>query len=158
MALNNTHRSALAALALSAAGLVHIAMREDFTDYAVIPVPGDVPTIGFGTTQGVKLGDKISAPKALERSLEDIGKFEGALKKCVTVPLYQREYDAYVSLEYNIGESAFCHSTIVKNLNLGNYAKACEGILDWDKFKGKPLRGLTTRRKAEYEECIGPQT
>lgn len=150
-------RTAIAGIALSAAGLVHIVMNEGWRDTAYIPVPGDVPTIGFGTTEGVKLGDKITPPKALERSVEDIGKFEGAIKECVKVPLYQREFDAYTSLSYNIGSGAFCKSTLVKKLNAGDYVGACESILAWDKFKGQPLKGLTKRRQAEYRMCVGPQ-
>lgn len=150
-------RSAVAAFVLSAAGLVHIAIGEGFRDTAYIPVPGDVPTIGFGTTEGVKLGDKITPPKALERSLADISKFEGAIKQCVKVPLYQREFDAYTSLAYNIGSGAFCKSTLVKRLNVGDYVGACEAILMWNKFKGAPLPGLTKRRQQEYRMCVGPQ-
>ena len=150
-------RSAIAALALSAAGLVHIAIGEGYREAAYIPVPGDVPTIGFGTTDGVKLGDKITPPKALERSLADISKFEGAIKQCVKVPLYQREFDAYTSLAYNIGSSAFCKSTLVKRLNAGDYVGACKAILSWDYFKGAPLPGLTKRRQQEYRMCVGPQ-
>ena len=155
--MNKYQRTAIGALALSAAGLVHIAMQEGYREVAYIPVPGDVPTIGFGTTEGVKLGDKITPPKALQRSLADIGKYEGAIKACVNVPLYQREYDAYTSLGYNIGTGAFCGSTLVKKLNAGNYTGACEAILAWDKFKGKPLAGLTKRRQAEYRMCVGSQ-
>ena len=155
--MNKYQRTAIGALALSAAGLVHIAMQEGYREAAYIPVPGDVPTIGFGTTEGVKLGDKITPPKALQHSLADIGKYEGAIKACVKVPLYQREYDAYTSLSYNIGTGAFCGSTLVKKLNTGNYTGACEAILAWDKFKGKPLTGLTKRRQAEYRMCVGAQ-
>ena len=50
-------RRAVAALTLSAAALVGIVLHEGYTDRAVIPVKGDVPTIGFGTTSGVKIGD-----------------------------------------------------------------------------------------------------
>lgn len=150
-------RTGIAALVLSAAGLVHIAMGEGYREAAYIPVPGDVPTIGFGTTEGVKLGDKITPQKALERSLTDIGKFEGAIKQCVKVPLYQHEYDAYTSLAYNIGSGAFCRSTLVKKLNAGDYVGGCEAILSWDYFKGKPLPGLTKRRQSEYRMCTGPQ-
>lgn len=120
-------------------------------------MPGDVPTIGFGTTGGVNLGDKITPPKALGRALTDVQKFEGAIKQCVTVPLHQHEYDAYVSLTYNIGAGAFCKSTLVKKLNAGDYSGACEQILVWDKFKGKPLRGLTIRRQEEYKKCTGQE-
>jgi lysozyme len=130
-------------------------MSESYTSTAVIPVPGDVPTIGFGTTEGVKLGDKITPPVALQRALMDVQKFEGALKQCVKVPLSQNEYDSLTSLSYNIGSGAFCGSTLVRKLNAGDYAGACLEIKRWDKFQGKPLRGLTLRRQREYTECMG---
>jgi len=151
-------RRTLAALSLSASALVGIAMHEGYTDHAVEPVPGDVPTIGFGTTAGVKMGDKITPPVALARALTDVQKFEGALKQCVKVPLAQAEYDVYVDLSYNIGSAAFCKSTLVKKLNTQDYAGACAEILNWDKFKGKSLPGLTKRRQQEYQQCIGAPT
>lgn len=148
-------RRTIAALALSASALVGIALSEGYRDTAYTPVPGDVPTIGFGTTTGVQPGDRITPPVALIRALADVQKFEGALKRCVTVPLHQHEYDAMISLSYNIGAHAFCRSTLVNRLNAGDYAGACEEILRWDRFKGKPLPGLTKRRQAEYRQCTG---
>ena len=152
-----SQRTNVAALVLSAAALIGIVVHEGYSDTAYVPVAGDVPTIGFGTTGGVKLGDKTTPIKALERALTDVNSFEDALKKCVKVPLHQYEYDAYISLSYNIGSSAFCNSTLVKLLNSGNYEEACKQILRWDKFQGKPLRGLTIRRQSEYKQCIGMQ-
>lgn len=148
-------RAGIAGLAVSASMFVSLLMHEGYSDTAIIPVPGDVPTIGFGTTEGVRPGDRITPPRAVARALVDVQKFEGALKKCVTVPLAQYEYDAYVSLAYNIGPAAFCGSTLVKKLNAGDYTAACLAILSWDKFKGEALRGLTIRRQAEYKMCIG---
>lgn len=155
-------RIVVAALTLSAAGLVGIALNEGYTDRAVIPVPGDVPTIGFGTTEGVQLGDKITPPRALERALRDVSKFEGALKQCVKVPLHQREYDSFVSLAYNIGPTAFCSSTLVRKLNVGDYAGACAEISRWTRFQGKDCRdpanrcmGLANRRASERALCEG---
>ena len=153
----NGARTKVGALALSAAALVGLALHEGYSDKAIIPVPGDVPTIGFGTTEGVKMGDRITAPQALARKLADVQKFEGALKQCVKVPLHQHEYDAYISLSYNIGSSAFCGSTLVRLLNQEQYEEACRQILRWDRFKGQPLRGLTIRREAEFKQCMGEQ-
>ena len=65
-------RYAIAGLSLSAAGLVGILNYEGVSDTAYIPVAGDVPTIGFGTTEGVKLGDRITPEKAVERAYRDI--------------------------------------------------------------------------------------
>lgn len=149
------NRTQVASLTLSAVALVGIALHEDFTSNAVIPVPGDKPTIGFGTTDGVKLGDKITPPKALQRALQDIQQYEGAIKRCVRVPLHQYEYDAYTSLTYNIGQGAFCGSTLVRKLNALDYEGACKEILRWDRFQGKPLAGLTKRRQAEFQQCQG---
>jgi lysozyme len=148
-------RIQVAALSLSAAALVGMAVHEGYRENAYIPVPGDVPTIGFGTTEDVELGDKTTPERALVRLLKDANKFESAIQSCVRVPLHQYEYDAYVSLTYNIGPRAFCGSTLVKRLNQSDYSGACLEILKWDKFKGKPLPGLTKRRQEEYLKCSG---
>lgn len=148
-------RQTVAALTLSASALVAIVLHEGYRENAYIPVAGDVPTIGFGTTKGVKLGDRTTPEQALRAAHRDLQHFEGAIKNCVTVPLYQYEYDAYTSLAYNIGATAFCGSTLVRLLNQGRYEEACKQILRWDKFQGQPLKGLTLRRQDEYRKCIG---
>jgi len=149
------NRLPIAALSVSGVALIGLLVAEGYRDTAYTPVAGDVPTIGFGTTEGVKLGDKITVPQALNRAVRDVQKFEGAIKRCVQVPLYQHEYDAYTSLTYNIGEGAFCRSTLVRLLNQSKYPEACAQILRWDRFQGKPLRGLTIRREKEYAQCMG---
>ena len=146
-------RRAVAALTLSATGLVSLLQSEGYTSRAVIPIKGDVPTIGFGTTAGVKMGDTITPQVAVSRALSDVSKFEGALKRCVKVPLTQGEYDAYLSLSYNIGSGAFCGSTLVRKLNASDYAGACEQVLVWDKAGGRRVQGLTARRHREYAQC-----
>jgi lysozyme len=149
------NRVSIATLALSASALVGIAVHEGYREAAYRPVPGDVPTIGFGTTAGVQMGDRIEPVQALVRKLADVQQFEGALKRCVRIPLHQHEYDAFLSLAYNIGSGAFCGSTLVRKLNAGDYAGACAEILRWDRFRGEPLRGLTLRRQAEHRQCLG---
>jgi len=147
-------RQDIAAITLSATALVAIVVHEGYRENAYIPVAGDVPTIGFGTTSGVKLGDRTTPEKALQVAIRDVQKFEGAVKSCVGVPLTQNEYDAYISLSYNIGAGAFCRSTLVKKLNEQDYVGACNEILKWDKFNGKPLAGLTKRRQEEHTKCL----
>ena len=151
-------RILVAALGLSASGLVGLTAYEGYTDHAIIPIPGDVPTLGFGTTEGVKLGDRITPHVALARALRDVQKFEGAVKQCVKVPLHQYEYDAYIQISYNIGPQAFCGSTLVRLLNAGKYAEACAQISRWNKAGGREVNGLTIRREKERALCEGKQT
>lgn len=155
-------RYAVGTLSLSAVGFVAIVLLEGYSDRAIIPVPGDVPTIGFGTTEGVKPGDTITAPRAVERALKDVAKFEQGLRRCVQVPLHQYEYDAYVGFMYNVGIGAFCKSTLVKKLNAEDYSGACAEISRWTRFQGKDCRdrsnkcyGLVVRRDAERAKCEG---
>jgi lysozyme len=172
-----TNRSLIAVLVLSAAGLVGIAVDEGYTSKAVPdPVKGvAVPTNGFGTTGGVRMGDTTTPPKALARLLTDARQFEGALKTCVKVPLAQHEYDAYVNLAYNIGAGksgvvdGFCYarrggySTLVTRLNALDYAGACDAILMWRRVGdmdcatpgNKVCSGLWQRRLRLHRQCLG---
>lgn len=150
-------RTRLAGLTLSAAALVGIAVYEGYRDDAYIPVPGDVPTIGFGETQGVKLGDKTTPVRALVRLLASADKHAQGVQKCLgeNTQLHQHEFDAYLSLAYNIGVGAFCRSSIVPKVQAGQYEEGCKTILLYNKAGGKVLPGLVKRREAEYRTCIG---
>lgn len=146
----------LASLSLSAVALVGIAVHEGYRDSAYIPVPGDVPTIGFGNTRNVKMGDKTDPIRALIRLSEHTENFQKDLKRCIgDVPMHQHEWDAVVAWAYNVGTGAACRSTLVKKLKAQDYRGACDELLKWDKFKGKPLKGLTIRRQQEHQLCIG---
>lgn len=159
-------RVAVSSLALSAAALVGLAIDEGYTDNAIIPTKGDVPTFGFGATEGVKMGDKTNPVQAIGRLLKDVNKYEGAMKKCVTAPLTQGEYDVYAKFAYNIGTGGFCGSTVVSRLNKQDYAGACDAILMWKKagnydcstlINGKPNKqcyGLWERRLEAKAQCL----
>lgn len=147
-------RNSVAAMVLSATALAGIAMHESFRGNAYDDGVG-VQTIGFGTTKGVKKGDKITVERALLRLSEEADEFKAAIGECVKVPLAQHELDAYVSLAYNIGTGAFCKSTLVKKLNAEDYAGACKEILRWNRAGGKVLKGLVNRREAEFKKCVG---
>ena len=81
-------------------------------------------------------------------------------------PLYQREYDAYVNLTYNIGGHAFCKSRIVRLLNKQDYSGACAAIIDWryvgatdcSKLGNRTCPGLWQRRKDLRAQCLGEGT
>lgn len=168
----NKVRISIGALALSAAAFVGILTREGYTEQAVIPTKGDVPTVGFGTTGGVKMGDKITPVKAVQRALTDTSQFEGALKRCVKVPLHPAEYDAYVDLAYNIGPTNFCTnrktgkpSHLVTLLNAQEYRAACDAILEYKYADGfdcstpgnKRCAGVWTDRQRVHAICMGVQ-
>ncbi len=148
-------RIAVAALSLSATGLVGIALHEGYTDRAVRPLPTDVPTVGFGTTKRpdgspVQMGDTVTPPQALARALADVQK------------LHQHEYDAFLSFAYNVGAGAFCNSTMARRLNAGDYAGACAEFERWTFFQGRDCRdpsnrcqGLAKRRADERAKCEG---
>lgn len=149
-------RTHIAALSLSASALIGIAVHEGYRDTAYIPVKGDVPTIGFGDTHGVRPGDKTDPVRALIRLGQHTENFQRELRACVgDAPMHQHEWDAIVSWAYNVGTGAACKSTLVRKLQAGDYAGACRELLRWDKFKGQALPGLTKRRQDEYRQCIG---
>lgn len=149
-------RTNIAALSLSAMALIGIAAHEGYRGEAYIPVKGDRPTLGFGDAQGVKPGQKTDPVRALIRLGSQAQTFEVAMRQCIgDVPLHQHEWDAYVSLTFNIGEGAFCKSTLVRKLKAGDHAGACAEILRWDRFQGRPLPGLTKRRQDERNQCLG---
>lgn len=152
------NRIAIAALSLSATTLVGLAVHEGYRDKAYIPIPGDVPTIGFGTTSGVRMGDTITVERALVQLLHDTNQFERAIKQCVKVPLYQHEYDAIISWTYNVGADAACKSTLVKLLNRGQYTEACNQLTRWVYANGRKVQGLANRREKERQQCLGLNT
>lgn len=143
-------------LTLSAAALIGIAVHEGYRDRAYDDGVG-VQTVGFGTTQGVRKGDTTTPERALIRLGQDVSGKEQELRSCIRVPLYQREWDAYVSWAYNVGTGAACGSTLVRKLNAMDYAGACKELLRWTRAGGRELPGLVKRRQDEYRTCMGAQ-
>ena len=148
-------RTKLALLVVSGMSMIGIALHEGYVGHTYKDSVG-VPTIGFGTTLGVKKGDTITVERALVKLGNNVQEKEVAMKQCLgDVPLYQYEWDAYVSLTYNIGTGAFCKSTLVKKLKVSDYEGACKEILKWNKAGGRINDGLVKRRRDEYKQCIG---
>ena len=111
-------------------------------------------TIGFGTTiypNGIKVkkGDVCTEAQAKAYMAHDLKKFELAVNNAVTVPLNQNQFDALVSLAYNIGTNAFKNSTLVKKLNAGEYRGAANQFDMWVNAGGKRMQGLVNRRAKE---------
>lgn len=159
-------RIAIAALSLSAAALVGLVVKEGYTDTAVIPTKGDVPTVGFGSTVGVKMGDRTTPVRALQRAMSELDTvYEAAVKRCAPAPMHQAEYDVYVDMAYNIGAGAFCSSTMARKLREGDYIGACNQILQWRRAAGYDCStpgnnrcwGLWERRLQLHAQCMGAQ-
>ncbi|ENX58808.1 MULTISPECIES: lysozyme [Acinetobacter] len=113
-------------------------------------------TIGFGTTvypNGVKVkrGDTCTKAQAVSFFQHDLRRFEAAVNQAVNVVINQNQFDALVSLTYNIGETALKESTLVKKLNAKDYAGAADQFPQWNKGGGKVMKGLVRRRAAERE-------
>ena len=111
-------------------------------------------TIGIGTTvypNGVKVkkGDKCILEQAKEYFAHDLKSFEKTVNDSVKAPLSQNQFDALISIAYNIGSTAFKNSTLLKKLNAKDYAGAADQFLRWNKGGGKVLKGLVRRREAE---------
>ena len=137
------------ALGVSLAGLSLIMFSEGFSDTAVQPLPGDKWTIGYGHTGDVKPGDSITRREALDLLGKDVSWAEAAVNRLVTIELKQCEFDALVSLVYNIGETAFASSSLLKALNRGDRAEVEAQWMRWCYFKGKRVVGLENRRRRE---------
>jgi len=90
------------------------------------------------------LGD--AAEKLFQQDLEPKA---AAVNARVSVPLFQGQFDASVSLVYNIGEGAFAKSTALKKINAGRHEEVPAQIKRWNKAGGKVVKGLERRREAE---------
>ena len=146
------NRAAVAALVVSAATLIGIATNEGYVEMAYRDVVG-VPTIGFGETKNVKMGDKTTPVRAMIKLEQSIEEHVRGMSACIKVPISQGEFDAYTSFTYNVGVHAFCTSTLVVKLNSGDYEGACKELLKWDHAGGKVYPGLTRRRQEEFKKC-----
>ncbi len=108
-----------------------------------------VPTIGYGSTHGVTMGDEITEEEAEILLLEDLREYEDCVNQYVTVPITQEEFDALVSFAYNLGCGALRGSTLLRLLNAGNKEAAAQQFKRWNKAGGVEVAGLTRRRVAE---------
>lgn len=142
-------------------GMALIAGFEGYKDKAYLDGAG-VWTIGFGTTvypdgSRVKKGDSCTYDQAIMWKKHAIAGFEKAVNEIITVPMKQNQFDALVSLTYNIGATAFHKSSIDDLINAG---KTSEALEVWAKYRNirnpktnklEVSKGLVNRRTAEIE-------
>ena len=111
-------------------------------------------TIGYGHTAAAGepepcAGMRISRGQAEAILVRHLGKYEAAVLSATTRPASQAQFDAMVSLCFNIGPASFSRSSVVRKFNAGDDAGSAEAFLAFDKAGGKALQGLARRRAAE---------
>lgn len=138
----------------SKAGVDLIKHFEGFQEHAYLCSAG-VPTLGYGHTSSVKLGQTITKLGAENLLKMDLFPCEHAVKGLVTRPLTQNQFDALISFIFNLGEGAFSKSTLLKRINESKDSEASMEFLKWVNAGGRPLEGLAKRRKAESYMYMG---
>jgi lysozyme len=141
-----------ATFVLSAAGLYGLLAEEGVRNHAYLDV-ANIPTICVGHTAGVKVGDTASDEVCRDLLKKDVHVAEVAVKAAVRVPVTQDQFDALVSLTFNIGADAVRNSTLVKKLNAKDCLGAAAEFSRWNKSRVRgvlqPVPGLTSRRARE---------
>lgn len=164
-------RIAVALLVTSLAGVATWKQNEGYTDHAVIPTKGDVPTIGHGSTRyedgtPVRIGDTITPQRAdvLARNLisQDEKLFAASLPG---VKLHQDEFDLYMDFIGQYGIGTWRKGSPRKSLMAGNYVQACHDLLKYRFAAGfdcstpgnKRCPGVWTRQLQRHAKCMEAQ-
>jgi lysozyme len=118
-----------------------------------------IPTIGYGETKGVKMGDVWTQAKADAELRSRTQEFlEGVLKAAPKLAAFtSNQQAACTSLAYNIGLGAFAGSTVAKRIATGDRAGAADAFLLWNKAGGQVVQGLVTRRQEERRVFMSPE-
>lgn len=167
----NKARVVVAALTLSAAGLIGIVSSESYVGEAMVPTQGDRPTLGFGSTfhadgTPVKMGEKITPVRALVTAQTHLAREENIFRESLPgVALSQAEYDLYVDWVYQYGTGNWMQSSMRRNLIAGNYVAACDALLMWRRAGGfdcstpgnKRCWGVWARQQERHRACMEAQ-
>jgi len=123
--------------------------------------PAGVPTIGYGHTGPDVTRADVTARKEITRAeadrllATDLVRFENGVSSLLDVEVTQNEFDALVSLAFNIGLGAFGKSTLRRLLNRGMRPEAAAQFTVWNKAGGKFHPGLLKRRTLELIHFMG---
>ncbi len=140
---------------VSLAGRELIKEFEGFRNAAYQDVVG-VWTIGYGFTEGVKPGQRMTLGQASARLATELARYESAVLAACKVPPNQNQFDALCSLAWNIGPGAIARSSVIKAHNRGDVQSAARAFGLWNKAGGKEWPGLTRRRAAEAALYLKP--
>jgi lysozyme len=120
--------------------------------------PVGIPTVCYGETEGVKMGDRYTPAQCLEMLKAKLPRYWGEIANCIGADLADSLPDtrkiAFTSFAYNVGSGAFCRSTLLRRLKEGQTVAACNELLKWNRAGRKIFRGLERRRQAERKLCL----
>jgi lysozyme len=116
--------------------------------------PVGIPTICFGETKGVRLGQRATVDECRGMLADSLQIANRGVDSCVHSYLPDTRRAALVSFAYNVGVTSLCGSTLVRKLNAGDVRGACNELPRWNRAGGIVLPGLTKRREAERELCL----
>jgi lysozyme len=119
--------------------------------------PAGVWTIGWGSTGAdpfnggrIRNGTVWTQEQCDTHFANHLATFEKAVRDGIgSSPTSQAQFDAMVSLTYNIGPAGFARSSVLRKHKAGDFDGAARAFLMWNKGGGKVLKGLTRRREAE---------
>jgi lysozyme len=140
----------------TAAGAIALCVVGGFEGSRQIAYPDviGVPTICYGETKGVQLGDRKTKAECDAMLVERLDEFAELVEFCITRPMPARVEVAFVSLAYNIGNSGFCFSSVARLYNEGRGTEACDAMLKFNRAGGVVFPGLTKRREKERALCL----
>ena len=140
----------------TAAGALAVAVVGGFEGLRTVTYEDaiGIPTICYGETKNVHLGDQKTKAECDAMLLARLNEFAGRVEACVKRPMTDKVEVAFVSLAYNIGEHAFCGSSVARLYNAGESRAACDAIMRFNRAGGHVLSGLTNRRKRERALCL----
>ena len=116
------------------------------------PATGGEPwTIGVGHTGGVQAGDTCTEEQAREWLRDDAQQAVRCVNNSVKGQVTQNQFDALVSLVFNIGCGNFGKSTLLRCINAGDDSAAAQEFLKWDRAAGREMAGLLKRRQDESD-------
>lgn len=110
---------------------------------------GGLPTIGYGHTQGVVMGQSITQAQAVGFLASDLIERELQVLRALSRDVRQNQFDAIISFVYNLGIGSFGRSDVRTHTNAGRFPQAADAFLNWNMSQGRPVAGLTRRRTAE---------
>lgn len=145
---SNNNRRSTANMHISARGIAHIKRWEGFRPKAY-KHSDKKWTIGYGHTAGVKPGQTITQAAANQLLIRDLIQFENGVKATVRQAT-QGEFDALVSLAYNMGVGGFNKTKIAITHNAASPQRTAKRIrYIATTSNGKTLQGLVNRRSEE---------